>query len=167
MGKHNVRTTDDIDKIARDIAGLPAALRAAMYDRGLEATGKIMIKAQRESIENEELTDTEQLRDSIAVINRGPHSIDVGPTGQRTKKSNPKKLRRYTKSSLFGSNKRYTTGLAVRNAEVGFIVEYGTDDGRVKKNRWMEKALDRCEDELLEAVTDIYDEIVRKIFQEG
>lgn len=118
----------------------------------LNAEADVVVQAQKDMIERLGLTDSFQLRDSIAR-NRKVSSdskngigkyLDIYPQGTRERGKE-------------GKRKKYG-----RNAEVGFIYEYGAPERKIKAYNWMKSANEKSEEQAVEEAAGVYDEFLKK-----
>lgn len=129
MARINVEGLDSLIDDFRKIADLPEAVQLEM----LHAEADIVVKAQKEQIDSLGLRDTGQLRESIARekgSDRGKVYLDIYPQGTREN--------------------------GVRNAEVGFIHEFGAKKKKIKASKWMESANEKCATEAVNAAEAVY-----------
>ena len=148
MAQFNRYSTQDIDKLVVAVQRLPQELKSLMYEYGLERAGAIIKDHMETSILEKGLIDTGQLADSI-VAEKHDTYVDVAPYGdRRLKKSrDPKK-----------------EPTATRNAEVGFVQEYGAPRRHIPATYWMRDGAEASVDEVEVAVLSLYDEILEHLF---
>jgi len=111
----------------------------------LNAEADIVIEAQKQEIENVGLEDTGQLKRSIARTGKLQSNktdgmgryIDIYPQGTRED--------------------------GVRNAEVGFIHEFGAPNRHIPATGWMESANEKCATEAVAAAETVYNQYLEKI----
>lgn len=163
--------TRELDELIRKFGGLPAHLREEVVDAGLESGGNIIREYMRGSLIEKGLVDTGQLIDSLKAKRVSPTAVEVRPTGNRhrnTAAAPVRKYRKYTPVLRIGRS-RYRFD-AVRNAEVAFILEYGSSDeehvdARKSKGRkayhWMSEAAEASEQD----IEDMMTELVAKAFE--
>ena len=125
---------DDFEKIIR----LPEAVIMEM----LHAEADVVVKAQKQEIEALGLKDTGQMKDSIArnVKRRSDSGVgkylDIYPQGTRDD--------------------------GVRNADVGFIHEFGAPRKKIPASGWMESANEKCAEEAVSAAEAVYHDFLDK-----
>ena len=96
----------------------------------------IVEKAHKESIQSKGLIDSGQLIGSIEA--------DKAPTG-RIIEVYPRGIRKN----------------GVRNAEVGFIHEYGAPGRHIPAKNWMKAANEGCADKATDAAFEVYDKFLK------
>lgn len=110
----------------------------------LNAEADVVVEAQKKEIENLGLEDTGQLKQSIA----------------RTAKLQTNKtdgMGRYLDIYPQGTRED-----GVRNAEVGFIHEFGAPHRNIRASGWMETANEKCATEAVEAAEEVYNKFLEK-----
>jgi hypothetical protein len=136
MASINFEGLDDLIADLEKVRDLPDDVMEEMLD----AEAEIVIKAHKSELESRGMRRTGQLIGSIGATNkisRGfSHSVDVYPQGTRDD--------------------------GVRNAEVGFILEYGAPKKHIPASNWMEQANEGCADKAVEAAGAVYDEFLKK-----
>lgn len=108
----------------------------------LNAEADVVVEAQKQEIESMGLEDTGQLKRSIArttklQTNRSDGIgvyLEVYPQGTRED--------------------------GVRNAEVGFIHEFGAPHRHIKASGWMDNANEKCATEAVEAAEEVYNKFL-------
>ena len=130
MAKLEIEGMDDLISDFMKIADLPEAVQMEM----LHSEADIVVKTQKEQIDSMGLRDTGHLRESIARKRGAGVSLDIFPQGTRDD--------------------------GVRNAEVGFIHEFGAPGRRIKASGWMEKANEACADEAAMAAEEVYNKFL-------
>lgn len=132
-------TVDGLDGLLLDLealADLPDDTMSGM----LRAGGEVIAQAHKSAIQSDGLVDSGQLRDSIKVSAKvrrtsSARSVEIYPQGKRTD--------------------------GTRNAEVGFIHEYGAPGRGIPAKQWMRKANEQAEDAACTAAEDVYDNYLR------
>lgn len=112
----------------------------------LNAEADIVVSAQKEEIEKLKLVDSGQLKASIArksgieLIRSGGMGVcmDIYPQGTRAD--------------------------GVRNAEVGFIHEYGAPKKHIRASGWMKAANEKSVDSAVDAAADVYEQFLQHNF---
>lgn len=126
-----------LDETIREMRRMGEASGA--LDKAMLQTGAERVKdAWRQSATEHDLIDTGDMLDSIGFAAEpldigGALSIDIYPQGKDRK--------------------------GVRNAEKAFMLQYGTSS--VKATRWVDDADAICEDTVVPAMQDVFDEFVR------
>jgi hypothetical protein len=133
----------DIEGLDELIADLQKAgdLSDEVAKEMLEAESQIVIKAHKDELAAQGKRDSGQLIASVGTSGkvdvRGfSHAIDIYPQGVRDD--------------------------GVRNAEVGFILEFGAPKKHIPASNWMKKANEGCADEAVKAAASVYDEYLKK-----
>jgi hypothetical protein len=130
---------EGIDELIADLEKVTDLSGDAMESM-LDAEAAVVTKAHKKELESLGLRRTGQLIASVAEGNRSQrgfsHEIDVWPQGTRSN--------------------------GVRNAEVGFILEYGAPKKHLPALNWMKSANEGCEDEAVEAASDAYDKFLKE-----
>ncbi len=135
MAKFNMVGLEELEQeIARRAALLPDAAPEM-----LKAGTDILVEYQRGSIIEKGLIDTGDMFDSIRA---GP--VKEGRDGW------------YQEVWPQGRDRNGT-----RNAEKGFILEYGTS--RIEQTHWMSEANDAAKDEVVEAMRKVWLEYVERM----
>lgn len=134
MAGMEIEGLDDLIGDLDKIADLPEEVQMEM----LHAEADVVVKAQKEMIDSLDLRDTGQLRDSIARKKGSGAgvSLDIFPQGIRDD--------------------------GIRNAEVGFIHEFGAPVRHIKASGWMERANEECADEAAGHAEEVYDQFLKK-----
>lgn len=119
-----------------ELAELPDDVLSEMLYAGAE----IVTEAHRSKVQSIGLVETGQLRDSISSSSKikrtkNTRSVDIYPQGTRED--------------------------GVRNAEVGFIYEYGAPGRGIAARQWMRAANEQAEDAAGEAAEAVYDNYLR------
>lgn len=136
MARVSMDGADAFINILEDVMDIPDNVVMAM----LNAEADVVVRAQKEAVENSGLVDTKQLRDSIS----------------RTNKLEAKGMEKYIEVYPQGVRKD-----GIRNAEVGFINEYGAPHRHIKAAGWMEKANEKSADAAIDKAADVYDDYLR------
>lgn len=130
---------EGIDDLIADIEKV-AELPDDVMDEMLDAEAEIVTKAHKKELESRGMRQSGQLIASVGAANKKvsgfSHSIDIYPQGTRSN--------------------------GVRNAEVGFILEYGAPKKHIPASNWMEHANETCTDEAVNAAAAVYDDFLRK-----
>lgn len=134
--KLEIEGLDELIGGLENIMDLPRTVQRDM----LNAEADIVVRAQKEEIESLGLVDSGQLKASIArerdiKTDRLGVCMDIYPQGTRAD--------------------------GIRNAEVGFIHEYGAPQKKIKASGWMKKANEKCADEAVEAAADVYEKFLQ------
>lgn len=109
----------------------------------LDAEADVVVEAQKDEIEKLGLEDTGQLKESIARTQK----MKVSNTGYG----------KYIEIYPQGTRKD-----GVRNAEVGFIHEFGAPHKGIAAKNWMNNANDKSADEAIAAAESVYDNFLKK-----
>ena len=131
--------TEGLEELLNDleaVAELPDSVASEMLNKQAD----VVVKAQKSRISSIGLVDSGQLLRSISkegsIKKRGAgRSIEISPQGSRTN--------------------------GVRNAEVGFIHEYGASGRHIPAKNWMRLANEACADETTEAAREVYDKFLQ------
>lgn len=130
---------DDFEKLAT----IPDEVISDM----LNAEADVVEAAQKAELRSLGLVDTGQLAESIkrtkkVVAGRGEQSLHIYPQGVRDD--------------------------GIRNAEIGFIHEYGAPHNKaaqwkkgIKASKWMKNANDKCEVEAVDRAAEVYDKYLK------
>lgn len=123
----------------KNVMDLPEEVQLEM----LNAEADVVVEAQKREIESLGLEDTGQMKKSIARTAKLQSSktgigkyLDVYPQGTRED--------------------------GVRNAEIGFIHEFGAPKRHIRASGWMEKANEKCATEAVGAAEEVYDNFLKK-----
>ena len=136
MAKLGMYGLDDLLEDMEDVMNIPDD---TIHDM-LDAQADIVVPAQKEQIRTCGLVDTGQLADSISRTNKLTttgigKSISIYPQGVRND--------------------------GTRNAEVGFINEYGAPKRKIKASNWMHNANEKSADEAANAALSVYDNYLK------
>lgn len=128
---------DELIRGMEDIMELPEDVVSDM----LNAKADVVVAAQKDQLRKIGLQDTRQLIDSVSRVNkvqsRGMEKyMEVYPQGTREN--------------------------GVRNAEVGFIHEFGAPDRHIRAKHWMEDANEECADDAAEKAADVYEKYLEQ-----
>ena len=123
-----------------EIAEMPDSVMEDM----LMAGGEIIKQGQKESIQSLGLVDSGRLRDSIQAV----------PKFQSRKK-------RHVLVYPQGTHHVSKNGLETRNAEVGFIHEFGAQGAGIEASQWMRAANEKHIDRAVDAEADVYDKFLK------
>jgi hypothetical protein len=134
-------TFDGIDEIIAQYGRLDILL--SIQDEMLRAESEVIIKAQRAGAPK----DTGRLAESISgsackTGRNGARYMDIYPKGLHDKDGK------------------------VRNAEVGFINEFGAPKRGIAARQWMKLANEECADDALAAATVIYDRYIAETLKD-
>ena len=132
-------TVDGLDGLLFDLETL-AELPDDTLSGMLHAGGEVIAQAHKSAIQSDGLVDSGQLRDSIKVSAKvrrtsSARSVEIYPQGTRAD--------------------------GTRNAEVGFIHEYGAPGRGIPAKQWMRKANEQAEDAACTAAEEVYDDYLR------
>lgn len=122
---------DDLEAVAE----LPDSVASEMLNKQAD----VVVKAQKSRISSIGLVDTGKLmrsvRKSDSIKKTGSsRSIEVYPDGTRPN--------------------------GVRNAEVGFIHEYGAAKKNIPAKKWMQQANEACAEKTTEAAREVYNKFL-------
>ena len=135
MAQFNVTGLDELTNDLRAVAALEDSIVLEM----LNAEADILVDAQKNMIERLEMVDTGQLLDSIdkTPMRKGGASryMEVYPQGIRDN--------------------------GVRNAEVGYINEYGAPGRHIPAKNWMNRAIEDAQEDMVQAARDIYSDYLK------
>lgn len=134
--------TEGLDELIADLEKV-MDLPEQVKDDMLNAEADVVVQAQKEEIESLGLVDTGQLRDSI-TRNR---KVSVSKNG----------IGKYLDIYPQGTREN-----GVRNAEVGFILEYGAPKKEIKEYHWMRSANEKSTEAAVEAAAGVYDKFLKK-----
>ena len=154
MAKFNTIGLDDLQMSFEEWANFPDEVK----DEILEAGATVAIKALKQSISSLGIIDTKQLHASIKATKPktdkyGNRILYVYPQGTRKKISSGTKLSHVSIRGRIKSG----TGKKTRNADVGFIMEFGAPHRGIPARQWMRTAIERNADEIVEAERKVYD----------
>lgn len=133
MAQIEVGGLEGLEDALGRITDIPEAVIMDM----LHAEADVVVKAQKEQIDSLGLRDTGQLRESIArsgSTGGGRPYLDIYPQGTRED--------------------------GRRNAEVGFIHEFGAPGRHIRASGWMESANEKCAEEAVEAAAEVYNQLL-------
>lgn len=135
-----IRTTglDDLIGSFDKLMDIPDEVQEAM----LNAEADVVAAAQKAKLEELGLHKTGQLKKSIS----------------RKGKIEKKGMRRYLDVYPQGIREDGT-----RNAEVGFILEYGAPKRGIPASGWMKNANEECSEEAVEAAADVYNKFLEQL----
>jgi hypothetical protein len=151
MARINVFDVTALEDVVKRIIALPEAVRKEVRSKGTKAAGEIVREYMRGSLAakvyphrrngkkpkvwQDDLIDTKELSESLFV---DPHDmfVEVYPKGTRA-----------------GSEKR--------NAEVGFMLEYGSSGFPAFK--WISQAAEAAADDVAKAVAEQVDLVLSKL----
>ena len=131
------------------------------------AGGKVLLERLREHLQRTTNDPNTAVRGTLAkslVITEGRSSVFVGPKGKHhgTGVGRKTKAAGYhrPKTGMGVSHKRKHHGMtnAVSSQDVGYYLEYGTP--RMSAEHWMETTIENCEDEVLDAMQNAWNEYV-------
>ena len=130
---------DGLDGLILDMEAMEELPQATVSEM-LQAGGTVIMEAHKSQIQAAGLVDSGQLRDSIQMSRKirkkeGACSVDIYPQGTRED--------------------------GVRNAEVGFILEFGAPGRGIAATQWMRKANAQAEDAACAAAQAVYDNYLR------
>ena len=135
MAQFNVTGLDELMNDLEAVAELPDSVAVEMLNKQAD----VIKEAHTSKINELDLVDTGQLRDSIdktAVRSSGgSRYLEVYPQGIRKN--------------------------GVRNAEVGYIHEYGAPGRHIPAKNWMQNANEGCADETTQAAAEVYDNYLK------
>ena len=131
-------TVDGLDGLLLDLEAPQSCRTMPCPACSMRAVGDCPGAQERDSSDG--LVDRGQLRDSIKVSAKvrrtsSARSVEIYPQGKRTD--------------------------GTRNAEVGFIHEYGAPGRGIPAKQWMRKANERAEDAACTAAEEVYDDYLR------
>jgi len=135
----------DVLKLADDLSRLSKIQDDPRVDAVLEKAADRLTQELKDSIEEKKLVDSKQLLNSIAPSRvlrdekRGKH-IDVYPQGDREDGG--------------------------RNAEVGFVNEYGADGRDIPARHWMSDVIDDKGNEIADMIAEGVADIIEEMFGE-
>ena len=131
MAEFHVNGIEDVEGMFDQLANIPAGVLRRM----IKAQEKVVIEAQQAGAPK----DTGSLKDSI-----GP-SKEVFTTDGIVENIYPQGIHHTSKRSRY--RQKAGSGRSVRNAEVGFIHEFGAPGRNIKASQWMRKANEKSSDE--------------------
>ena len=136
MARLTVDGLEDLIEDMKAIVELPDEVALKM----LGAEADVIEKAQKSQICSLGLVDSGQLAGSIQrtgklQFSRGERVMHIYPQGVRQN--------------------------GVRNAEVGFIHEYGAARRHIRASRWMQKANENAADAAVERASEVYDAFLK------
>lgn len=125
----------DLEELLGDFAKL-SELPEDVKMQMLDAEADVVVEAHINKISELGLVSSGQMLDSIAR-QRGNANIDIYPQGTRAN--------------------------GVRNAEVGFIHEFGAPQRNIPAKGWMESANEECADDAVAAAAVVYNQYLEKL----
>lgn len=130
---------DGLDDLIRDLQAAAEIPDSVMSDM-LKSEADIIVDAQKGKINSLGLVDSGQLLESIRIDgsmkkDASGRYVDVYPQGTRKN--------------------------GVRNAEVGFIHEYGAPGRHISAKNWMKQANEGAADEANDAAAEVYDNFLK------
>lgn len=156
MARFNATGIEGLD--LEDFLSIPDDI----VDEMLMAQGRVVERAQKESIKKLGLVDTEKLAESIRVTPKvrrqgNMRYVLVYPYGTHHAYNRRRIVKAYARSK---HGRTYTVGggtaIATAN-EVGFVHEFGAAGRGIKASQWMRLANEQSEEESLQASYDVYD----------
>lgn len=155
MAKFNVIGLGELQLSLEEVADMPEEIK----DKMLEAGAAVGVKALKQSISSLGIVDTEQLYNSIKPTKPktdkdGNRVLYVYPQGTRKKISAGIRLRRVTISG----GRRTSSSKKTRNADVGFVLEFGAPKRGIRARHWMRSAIESFADEATQKQRAVYDE---------
>lgn len=131
-------TVDGLEELMSDLQTVAEIPDGVAYEM-LNEQADIVCLAHQKQIMSDGLIDTGQLFNSVGkdAVKRGGAGryIEVYPQGKRKN--------------------------GVRNAEVGFIHEYGAPGRKIPAKNWMQQANESCSERTTEAARKVYDEYLK------
>lgn len=144
MAKFSMNGLNEISASLEQMANAPEDTKFGM----LEAGAQVLIEKWRDKIES--LFGNGQLSDSIKAKRKKGDSpiVQVSPQGNRA-------------SEYRGIRKTKRGGYKKTNAEVAYVLEYGTP--RMDATHWMETANEEAADSVAEAEAAVWDEYLKSL----
>ena len=139
-----VNGLDEFSLSLHEIAEMPDSTKENM----LEAGGVVAIKALKQQIDALGMVDTGQLRESIAFAKKRLARNDYEPS-----------LLIYPQGTRRGRTTK--KGKKIRNAEIGFIHEFGSNKRGIPAKMWMQTAAEKSADQVAAAEAAVYDEYLK------
>ena len=144
MASVSIYVLDELELSLADLARLPDDVTDGMLEEG----AKVIVREMKKTAPR----DTGQLSASIAAgkVKRGRDGkrIYVYPSGTRKK------------TAAYRSK---TGARPVRNAEVGFILEYGAPRRGLPARQWVWKASEAAADEAVGQAKQVYEKYLKKL----
>ena len=150
---------DDIEGLTLSMEEVAEIPENVVYEI-LDAQGKVVAKAHRESIRRHGLRKTGMLESSIKHIRKmrlGTRYVLVYPTGTHHEYTGVEKTGVYSRSK---SNRTYTYGGGSKkasNSDVGFVHEFGAPYRNIKATGWMREANEMSAEATTRAGFEVYD----------
>ena len=133
---------DGLDDLLKDLDSI-VDIPDEVLDDMLDAAADVVVRAQKEEIASQGLIDTGELQRSIS---RGrKYSKDFG-----------------RKMDIYPQGTRKNGKKEIKNAEVGFIHEFGAPREKIPAKNWMKKANERCADQAVESAAKVYERYLEK-----
>lgn len=134
----------------------------------LQAEGAVIADAQRKKIQELDLVDSGQLRDSIAIDEKMKGDVRLGgtiryinvyPKGTRKKKDDSAQ----TATRKFKKRRKGKTESVreVTNSEVAFVNEFGAPGRNIPATQWMLVANEEAADSAVDAAEKVYDNFLK------
>lgn len=144
----------------QEVAAIPEDVIAQMLNAG----GKVVVSAHQAELSAQGLIRTGKLRQSITALpKRGSRAnnwnryVVVYPSGQRGQRHRRQVTKTYARSKSGRTRQIGGDIKPVYNSEVGFIYEYGAPKRNIRGRKWMEKANQKCADNVAAAEMRVYD----------
>lgn len=133
---------DGLDDLLKDLDSI-VDIPDEVLDDMLDAEADVVVRAQKEEIASQGLIDTGELQRSIS---RGrKYSKDFG-----------------RKVDIYPQGTRKNGKKEIKNAEVGFIHEFGAPREKIPAKNWMKKANERCADQAVGSAAKVYERYLEK-----
>lgn len=139
--------TSELDEFALDVEEL-AKLSDTAINQMLDAGAKVIAAGHEKTLRSMGLVRTGRLAGSIKIIRRGSGNKRyalIYPNGIH-----------HTYKTRKGGRK------AARNAEIGFVHEFGARKRNIAASQWMRVANERYIDEAVEAEMRVYDDYLKQ-----
>lgn len=160
MAKFNAEGIDGLMLSLQEFQEIPDDVVEEM----LEAAAKVVVDAQKKSIQSLGLVESGKLIKSIKAHSKvgkidgvRKRYVLVYPTGKHGTRNRKLVIKKYKRSK---HGRTYTVGgdtVAVTNNEVGFIHEFGAPKRGIPAKQWMRKANESCAEKMVNAEFVIYD----------
>lgn len=86
--------------------------------------------------------------------------ITVGPKGKHSKSKRKARSRAGDSSKKYAKHNRESHATAISNAELGYLLEYGTP--RISATHWMENANEEIEEEIGTIIEEGFDKLLKE-----
>lgn len=166
MAKFNAEGVEGLELSLKEFSEIPDAV----VEEILSAGADVVVKAQKEKIQELFPKGTKTLRDSIRKFpksggrnNGWKRYVLVYPYGKHGTWNRRAVTKKYKRSK---HGRTYTVGgdtKAVTNNDVGFVLEFGAPKRNIKAYQWMRKANESSAAAMVAAQFRVYDEWLKSL----